>query len=57
MAVVVRIPTPLRRLSNGQEKVEVPEGSLKSIIDSLEHGGLSNRVDLTAATRYYVRFS
>ena len=36
MAVIVRIPTPLRRLSNGEEKVEVPEGSLESIIDSLE---------------------
>ena len=35
MSVVVRIPTPLRRLSNGQEKVEVSEGSLAGIIASL----------------------
>ena len=46
MAVVVRIPTPLRRLSNGQEKVEVPEGSLESIIDSLEQSfsGIKGRL-------------
>ena len=46
MAVIVRIPTPLRRLSNGEEKVEVPEGSLGSIIDSLEQSfsGIKGRL-------------
>ena len=46
MAVIVRIPTPLRRLSNGEEKVEVPEGSLESIIDSLEQSfsGIKGRL-------------
>lgn len=46
MAVIVRIPTPLRRLSNGEEKVEVLEGSLESIIDSLEQSfsGIKGRL-------------
>ena len=46
MAVIVRIPTSLRRLSNGEEKVEVPEGSLESIIDSLEQSfsGIKGRL-------------
>lgn len=46
MAVIVRIPTPLRRLTNGQEKVEVSEGSLESIIDSLEQSfsGIKGRL-------------
>ena len=46
MAVIVRIPTPLRRLSNGEEKVEVLEGSLESIIYSLEQSfsGIKGRL-------------
>jgi len=46
MAVVVRIPTPLRRLTNGQEKVEVSEGSLDGIIDSLDQSfsGIKGRL-------------
>ncbi|MFL2745743.1 MAG: MoaD/ThiS family protein [Dehalococcoidia bacterium] len=46
MAVIVRIPTPLRRLTNGQEKVEVSEGSLENIIDSLEQSfaGIKGRL-------------
>ena len=46
MAVIVRIPTPLRRLTDGQEKVEVSEGSLESIITSLEQSfaGIKGRL-------------
>ena len=46
MAVIVRIPTPLRRLTDGQEKVEVSEGSLESIINSLEQSfaGIKGRL-------------
>ena len=36
MSVMVRVPTPLRRLTSGQDKVSVEEGNLNDIITSLE---------------------
>ena len=36
MSVMVRIPTPLRRLTNGQDKVSVDGNSLNDVITSLE---------------------
>ena len=36
MSVDVRIPTPLRRVTNGQEKASVEGDNLLQIIDSLE---------------------
>ena len=36
MDVMVRIPTPLRRLTNGQDRATVEGGSLREIISSLE---------------------
>ncbi|RUM30995.1 MAG: molybdopterin synthase sulfur carrier subunit [Aquifex sp.] len=36
MAVIVRIPTPLRRLTNGQGEVEVEAKSVKEAIEKLE---------------------
>ena len=36
MSVMVRIPTPLRRLTNGQDKVSVDGSSLNDVIASLE---------------------
>jgi molybdopterin synthase sulfur carrier subunit len=36
MAAIVRIPTPLRRVTNGADVVNVPGGSLKDVLDSLE---------------------
>ena len=36
MAIVVRIPTPLRRLTNGQGEVEVEAKSIREAIDKLE---------------------
>ena len=36
MSVLVRIPTPLRRMTNGQDKVEVESSTLASMVDSLE---------------------
>ncbi|MQG18408.1 MAG: MoaD/ThiS family protein [SAR202 cluster bacterium] len=57
MSVLIRIPTPLRRLSNGQEKVEVSSGSLESVIDSLEQSfpGIKGRLcDDQGALRTFV---
>mgnify|MGYP001414197369 CR=1 FL=1 len=36
MSVTVRIPTPLRRVTNGQDKASVDVGTLDEIIGSLE---------------------
>ena len=36
MSVTVRIPSPLRRVTNGQDKASVDVGTLAEIIGSLE---------------------
>ena len=36
MSLVVRIPTPLRRITDGQDKVSVDGGDLIEVIASLE---------------------
>jgi len=44
--VSVRIPTPLRNLSNNKEEVEVEGGTLVSALDDLErrHPGFKERI-------------
>ena len=36
MSVIVRIPTPLRRLTQGEDKVSVEGESLGEVVDALE---------------------
>jgi molybdopterin synthase sulfur carrier subunit len=36
MSVLVRIPTPLRRLTGGEDKVSVEGDTLKAVVTSLE---------------------
>ncbi len=36
MSVTVRIPTPLRRVTNGQDKVSVEGNNLAEVINSLD---------------------
>ena len=36
MAITVRIPTPLRRVTDGQDKVDTEGATLREIIDSME---------------------
>ena len=38
MAVMVRVPTPLRRLTNGQDKLEVEATNISEMIDHLDTG-------------------
>ncbi len=55
--VLVRIPTPLRRVTNGKDKVEVDGATLTEIIDGLdsEYSGLKERlVDEAGELRYFV---
>lgn len=36
MAIVVRVPTPLRRLTNGQGEVQVDARTVREVIEKLE---------------------
>ena len=57
MAVMVRIPTPLRRMTNGLDKVEMQESKLSELIDSLEsnYPGFKERlIDENGELRYFV---
>jgi sulfur-carrier protein len=57
MGVLVRIPTPLRRMTNGQDKVEMEESSLSDMIDKLEasYPGFKERlIDENGELRYFV---
>ena len=46
MAVTVRIPTPLRKLTSDQPEVEAVGGNIESIIENLEtnHPGIKERI-------------
>ena len=57
MAVVVKIPTQLRTLTDGRDQVEADGRSLQQVIDALErsHPGLQKRVlDNTGQLRRFV---
>ena len=57
MSVEVRIPTPLRRVTNGQEKASVDGENLVQIIDSLEsqYPGIRERLcDESGELRHFV---
>ena len=36
MSILVRIPTPLRRMTNGKGQVETEPGTLSQLVDQLE---------------------
>ena len=57
MGVLVRIPTPLRRMTNGQDKVEMEASNLTDMIDTLEasYPGFKERlIDENGELRYFV---
>jgi len=57
MSVLIRIPTPLRRMTNGQAKIEMESGTLGSLVDLLDasYPGFKARlVDETGEMRYFV---
>ena len=57
MSVVVRIPTPLRRGTNGQDKVSVDGAALNDVIASLDAAfpGIKERLcDETGELRNFV---
>ena len=57
MSVMVRIPTPLRRLTKGEDKVSVDGASLGEIVNALEakYPGIKDRLcDDAGALRNFV---
>jgi molybdopterin synthase sulfur carrier subunit len=57
MAIIVRIPTPLRRLANGQGEVSVEAKNIRELIDALEgsYPGFKERlVDENGELRRFV---
>ncbi len=57
MSVMVRIPTPLRRMTNGKDKVEVESANLGDLVEKLngEFPGFKDRlVDEEGELRYFV---
>ena len=57
MSIMVRIPTPLRKMTNGQAKVEVESADLSELMEKLngEFPGFKDRlVDENGELHYYV---
>ncbi len=57
MAIVVRIPGPLRKLTNGESQAEVEAGNVQETIDALEtqFPGMKERLlDESGDLRYFV---
>ena len=56
MAVKVRIPTPLQRLTQGQEEVEGAPGSIISLVNELDkkYPGLAERISENGKIRRFV---
>ena len=57
MSVVVRIPTPLRRMTNGEAKVELESSNLGELVEKLDgaYPGFKARlVDENGELRYFV---
>ena len=55
--VLIRIPTPLRRLTSGKDKVELEASQLDRLIDALESefpGFRERLVDENGELRYFV---
>ena len=57
MGVMVRIPTPLRKMTGGLDKLEMNESTLSNMIDELEtnYPGFRERlIDENGDLRYFV---
>ena len=57
MGVVVKIPGPLRRLTNGESQADIEVGSIKEAIDTLEalYPGMQERLlDESGGLRHFV---
>jgi molybdopterin synthase sulfur carrier subunit len=59
MGVIVRIPSPLRKITNGADKVAIDADNIQSCVDVLEDKfpGIKERLlDESGEIRYFVNF-
>lgn len=56
MSVTVRVPTPLRPLTQGKDEVSIEAGSVKQVIDRLEvaYPGIRDRICDDKGVRRFV---
>ncbi len=57
MSILVRIPTPLRRMTNGEAKVEIESSNVAELVEKLDstYPGFKDRlVDENGDLRYFV---
>ncbi len=57
MSIMVRIPTPLRKMTNGLAKVEIESANLGELVEKLngEYPGFKDRlIDENGELRYFV---
>ena len=57
MSVLIRIPTPLRRMTNGESKVEIDSSDVGDMVEKLDssYPGLKARlVDENGDLRYFI---
>ena len=57
MAVTIRIPTPLRKFTEGKSEVDVEGGTIREVFDDVEnrHGGLQEKIfDDAGETRRFI---
>jgi len=57
MAVTIRIPTPLRKFTEGKSEVDVEGGTIREVFDNVEssHGGLKEKIfDDAGETRRFI---
>ena len=57
MSVMIRIPTPLRRMTNGQAKVEIDVNNVGDMVEQLDSsfpGFKARLVDENGDLRYFV---
>ena len=57
MGILVRVPTPLRRLTNGKDKLDIAASSISGLIEQLDSDfpGFKDRlVDEAGRLRYFV---
>jgi len=57
MSVLVRIPTPLRRITNGQARIELESGTMGELVEQLDasYPGFKERLlDEEGELHYYV---
>ena len=57
MSVLIRIPTPLRRMTNGESKVEIDTKNVGDMVEKLDSsfpGFKSRLVDENGDLRYFV---